>query len=165
MRTAHSCHSGRSLISVSINSPRYQDLHTTSIVGLPFVLMFLELHLRRPLERISLQGEQLTLPILDSRWQCQSSSVPRLQGSSAVATNSRSNQTGNDQRSFSNIIKIFFSLERIQAYLDIDHEPKSSAAGLPPAAWPRSRELQVDKMSTRYSAVRAMSKRQGCGLL
>jgi hypothetical protein len=48
----------------------------------------------------------------------------------------------------------FFSLERIQAYLEIDHEPKPSAAGVPPAAWPRSGELQVEKMSARYSAVR-----------
>jgi ABC-type multidrug transport system fused ATPase/permease subunit len=45
------------------------------------------------------------------------------------------------------------SLERIQAYLEIDHEPKPSAAGVPPAAWPTSGELQVEKMSARYSVV------------
>jgi hypothetical protein len=39
----------------------------------------------------------------------------------------------------------FSSLERIQAYLEIDHEPKPSAAGVPPAAWPTSGELQVEK--------------------
>ena len=50
------------------------------------------------------------------------------------------------------------SLERIQAYLDIDHEPKPSEAGVPPAAWPTSGELQVEKMSARYSVVSAMIK-------
>ena len=50
------------------------------------------------------------------------------------------------------------SLERIQAYLDIDHEPKPSAAGVPPAAWPTSGDLQVEMMSARYSVVSAMIK-------
>jgi hypothetical protein len=45
------------------------------------------------------------------------------------------------------------SLERIQSYLDIDHEPKATEAGRPPAAWPKSGELKVDGLSARYSAV------------
>jgi len=61
-------------------------------------------------------------------------------------------------RSPSSLLTDFSSLERIQAYLEIDHEPKPSAAGLPPAAWPTSGELQVEKMSARYSAVRVMVK-------
>jgi len=44
------------------------------------------------------------------------------------------------------------SLERIQSYLDIDHEPTATEAGRPPAAWPKSGELKVDGLSARYSA-------------
>ncbi|KAF8889981.1 multidrug resistance-associated ABC transporter [Gymnopilus junonius] len=43
------------------------------------------------------------------------------------------------------------SLERIQSYLDIEHEPKSTPAGKPPAAWPKSGELKVERLSARYS--------------
>ncbi|KDR83065.1 hypothetical protein GALMADRAFT_238871 [Galerina marginata CBS 339.88] len=43
------------------------------------------------------------------------------------------------------------SLERIQGYLDIDHEPKPTESGIPPAAWPTSGELRVEKLSARYS--------------
>ncbi|KAF9480291.1 multidrug resistance-associated ABC transporter [Pholiota conissans] len=44
------------------------------------------------------------------------------------------------------------SLERIQAYLDIDHEPKATESGKPPAAWPTAGELRVDNLSARYSS-------------
>ncbi|PPQ71819.1 hypothetical protein CVT26_007733 [Gymnopilus dilepis] len=43
------------------------------------------------------------------------------------------------------------SLERIQAYLDITHEAPPTDAGRPPAAWPTSGELRVEKLSARYS--------------
>ncbi|KAF8803422.1 multidrug resistance-associated ABC transporter [Phlegmacium glaucopus] len=43
------------------------------------------------------------------------------------------------------------SLERIQGYLEIEHEPKPTQAGIPPAAWPTSGELQVEHLSARYS--------------
>lgn len=46
------------------------------------------------------------------------------------------------------------SLERIQGYLDIDHEPKPSEGGKPPASWPTSGDLRVEELSARYSAVR-----------
>ena len=46
------------------------------------------------------------------------------------------------------------SLERIQSYLEIEHEEKPTEAGIPPAAWPKSGELQVEHLSARYSAVR-----------
>ena len=46
------------------------------------------------------------------------------------------------------------SLERIQSYLDIEHEQKPTEAGIPPAAWPKSGELQVENLSARYSMVR-----------
>ena len=43
------------------------------------------------------------------------------------------------------------SLERIQGYIDIDHEPKSTESGRPPAAWPTSGDLRVENLSARYS--------------
>ena len=46
------------------------------------------------------------------------------------------------------------SLERIQGYLDIEHEVEPTEAGIPPAAWPKSGELKVDHLSARYSTVR-----------
>jgi len=45
------------------------------------------------------------------------------------------------------------SLERIQGYIDIEHEPMASEAGKPPAAWPTTGGLHVEKLSARYSAV------------
>ena len=47
-----------------------------------------------------------------------------------------------------------FSVERIQAYLDIEHEPKGTPDGLPPAAWPTSGKLEVENLTARYSPVR-----------
>ena len=47
------------------------------------------------------------------------------------------------------------SLERIQAYIDIDHEPKPTETGKPPAAWPMSGDLRVENLSARYSQVRS----------
>ena len=44
------------------------------------------------------------------------------------------------------------SLERIQQYLTIEHEPKPTAACIPPAYWPASGSLIVEKLSARYSA-------------
>ncbi|KAF8876201.1 hypothetical protein CPB84DRAFT_1853019 [Gymnopilus junonius] len=46
---------------------------------------------------------------------------------------------------------VWNSLERIQGYLDIDHEPKSTESGQPPAAWPTSGDLRVENLSARYS--------------
>ncbi|KIP05212.1 hypothetical protein PHLGIDRAFT_534838 [Phlebiopsis gigantea 11061_1 CR5-6] len=43
------------------------------------------------------------------------------------------------------------SLERIQQYLEIEHEPEPKDAGKPPAYWPSSGELRVEKLSARYS--------------
>ena len=45
------------------------------------------------------------------------------------------------------------SLERIQRYLDIDHEPESTETGKPPACWPTSGDLRVENLSARYSQV------------
>ncbi|KAJ7286214.1 hypothetical protein C8J57DRAFT_1446843 [Mycena rebaudengoi] len=44
------------------------------------------------------------------------------------------------------------SLERIQGYLTIEQEPKPTTAGIPPAYWPASGKLSVEKLSARYSA-------------
>ncbi|EKM56944.1 uncharacterized protein PHACADRAFT_254352 [Phanerochaete carnosa HHB-10118-sp] len=43
------------------------------------------------------------------------------------------------------------SLERIQQYIDIDHELEPKPEGVPPAYWPSSGDLQVEKLSARYS--------------
>ncbi|KAJ7268668.1 hypothetical protein B0H12DRAFT_1009709 [Mycena haematopus] len=44
-----------------------------------------------------------------------------------------------------------YSLERIQSYLTIEQEPKSTPAGIPPAYWPASGNLSVDNLSAKYS--------------
>lgn len=43
------------------------------------------------------------------------------------------------------------SLERIQSYLNVDHEEKPSKVREPPASWPTSGELRVENLSARYS--------------
>ncbi|KAM5539772.1 hypothetical protein V8D89_006585 [Ganoderma adspersum] len=43
------------------------------------------------------------------------------------------------------------SLERIQQYLLIEHEPESTPAGIPPAYWPASGDLEVKNLSAGYS--------------
>ncbi|KAI0824512.1 P-loop containing nucleoside triphosphate hydrolase protein [Trametes gibbosa] len=43
------------------------------------------------------------------------------------------------------------SLERIQQYLLIEQEPKNTPEGVPPAYWPASGRLEVEKLSARYS--------------
>ncbi|KAF9533202.1 hypothetical protein CPB83DRAFT_846042 [Crepidotus variabilis] len=43
------------------------------------------------------------------------------------------------------------SLERIQGYVDIEHEPQPSDEGKAPAAWPTSGDLRVENLSARYS--------------
>ncbi|KAJ6462020.1 hypothetical protein C8R47DRAFT_1225647 [Mycena vitilis] len=44
------------------------------------------------------------------------------------------------------------SLERIRGYLDIEQEPKPTADGVPPAYWPSSGSLAVEKLSAKYSS-------------
>lgn len=43
-------------------------------------------------------------------------------------------------------------MERIQAYLDIEHEEPSSVNRKPPAAWPTSGGLVVNQLSARYTS-------------
>ncbi|KAJ7449167.1 hypothetical protein FB451DRAFT_1375079 [Mycena latifolia] len=43
------------------------------------------------------------------------------------------------------------SLERIQGYINIEHEKPATEAGKPPAYWPASGDLRVEKLSARYS--------------
>ena len=43
-------------------------------------------------------------------------------------------------------------MERIQQYILVEHEPESTPAGIPPAYWPASGGLRVEKLSARYSA-------------
>ncbi|KAJ7367252.1 P-loop containing nucleoside triphosphate hydrolase protein [Mycena albidolilacea] len=42
-------------------------------------------------------------------------------------------------------------LERIQGYINIDHERPATEEGTPPAYWPASGDLQVEGLSARYS--------------
>ncbi|RDX55375.1 P-loop containing nucleoside triphosphate hydrolase protein [Lentinus brumalis] len=44
------------------------------------------------------------------------------------------------------------SLERVEQYLHIEHEPAPTPTGIPPAYWPASGSLRVEKLSARYSA-------------
>ncbi|KAI0325196.1 P-loop containing nucleoside triphosphate hydrolase protein [Cubamyces sp. BRFM 1775] len=50
-----------------------------------------------------------------------------------------------------NEFEISGTLERIQQYLQIEQEPKPTPDGVPPAYWPASGQLAVDKLSARYS--------------
>jgi len=43
-------------------------------------------------------------------------------------------------------------LERVRDYLLIEHEPEATENGEPPAYWPSSGALQVERLSARYSA-------------
>jgi ABC-type multidrug transport system fused ATPase/permease subunit len=43
------------------------------------------------------------------------------------------------------------SLERIQSYLEINHEPAPTEDGVPPAYWPASGALRVENLTARYS--------------
>ncbi|KAI0329604.1 multidrug resistance-associated ABC transporter [Cubamyces sp. BRFM 1775] len=43
------------------------------------------------------------------------------------------------------------SLERIQQYVTIEQEPKPTSDGIPPAYWPASGSLRVEKLSARYT--------------
>jgi ABC-type multidrug transport system fused ATPase/permease subunit len=42
-------------------------------------------------------------------------------------------------------------LERIQSYVNIEHEKPVTEAGKPPAYWPASGDLRVENLSARYS--------------
>ncbi|KAJ7164522.1 hypothetical protein C8R46DRAFT_1193124 [Mycena filopes] len=44
-----------------------------------------------------------------------------------------------------------FSIERIRQYIEIEHEPKSTASGVPPAYWPASGNISVQNLCARYS--------------
>ena len=48
------------------------------------------------------------------------------------------------------------SLERIQQYMVIEQEPMPTKEGLPPAYWPASGDLRVEKLSARYSEVMSL---------
>ena len=43
------------------------------------------------------------------------------------------------------------SLERMLEFMRIDHEPSPTDGGKPPAYWPSSGDLRVEKLSARYS--------------
>ncbi|CCM01863.1 uncharacterized protein FIBRA_03934 [Fibroporia radiculosa] len=43
------------------------------------------------------------------------------------------------------------SIERVKQYMEIEQEPKPTESGIPPAYWPASGDLKVEKLSARYS--------------
>ncbi|KAH9053585.1 hypothetical protein EDB87DRAFT_1825596 [Lactarius vividus] len=43
------------------------------------------------------------------------------------------------------------SLERMHSYINVEQEPKPTKQGIPPAYWPASGDLRVEKLSARYS--------------
>ncbi len=49
-----------------------------------------------------------------------------------------------------------YSLERMHSYINAEQEPKSTKQDIPPAYWPASGDLRVEKLSARYSLVRDM---------
>ena len=49
-------------------------------------------------------------------------------------------------------LTMIFSLERIEAYLNIDQEAKPTSQGVPPAYWPTSGALIVENLCARYTA-------------
>ncbi|KAJ7035141.1 P-loop containing nucleoside triphosphate hydrolase protein [Mycena alexandri] len=44
------------------------------------------------------------------------------------------------------------SLERIKQYVEVEHEPRPTASGVPPAYWPASGSISVHNLSAKYSA-------------
>jgi hypothetical protein len=51
------------------------------------------------------------------------------------------------------LIRAAYSLERMQSYINVEQEPKPTKQGIPPAYWPASGDLRVEKLSARYSLV------------
>jgi hypothetical protein len=55
------------------------------------------------------------------------------------------------------LIAATYSLERIHSYINAEQEPKPTTQGIPPAYWPASGDLRVEKLSARYSLVRDLA--------
>ncbi|KAH8986098.1 hypothetical protein EDB92DRAFT_1818411 [Lactarius akahatsu] len=49
------------------------------------------------------------------------------------------------------LIGATYSLERMHSYINAEQEPKPTKQGIPPAYWPASGDLRVEKLSARYS--------------
>ncbi|KAI9438180.1 hypothetical protein H4582DRAFT_2111639 [Lactarius indigo] len=49
------------------------------------------------------------------------------------------------------VLDVTYSLERMHSYINIEQEPKPTKQGIPPAYWPASGDLRVEKLSARYS--------------
>jgi hypothetical protein len=55
------------------------------------------------------------------------------------------------------LIRTTYRLERMHSYINAEQEAKPTKQGIPPAYWPASGDLRVEKLSARYSLVREMS--------
>jgi hypothetical protein len=51
------------------------------------------------------------------------------------------------------LIRATYSLERMHSYINAEQEAKPTKQGIPPAYWPASGDLRVEKLSARYSLV------------
>ncbi|KAJ6483340.1 hypothetical protein C8R45DRAFT_1001139 [Mycena sanguinolenta] len=49
------------------------------------------------------------------------------------------------------LLNMAITLERIQGYIDLEHEKPNTEQGKPPAYWPASGDLRVEGLSARYS--------------
>ncbi|KAF8256886.1 ABC transporter type 1, transmembrane domain-containing protein [Lactarius quietus] len=49
------------------------------------------------------------------------------------------------------LIDATYSLERMHTYINAEQEPKRTKQGIPPAYWPASGDIRVEKLSARYS--------------
>lgn len=64
----------------------------------------------------------------------------------------KSNPTGSYSTFDHDAYLIVCSVERIKEFLEIDHEPEPKKDSTPPAYWPSSGDLHVEKVSARYAA-------------
>ncbi|KZT36414.1 P-loop containing nucleoside triphosphate hydrolase protein [Sistotremastrum suecicum HHB10207 ss-3] len=73
-------------------------------------------------------------------------------GFTLVLINSFSRQLLEWVRQVNNLEVQSNSVERIKEFLEIDHEPEPKKDSTPPAYWPSSGDLHVEKVSARYAA-------------
>ena len=139
--------------SITMSESRGHPITLTD--GLAYALMLLVPHSRQHWLRTSFFTDPWTRQTQASPWIWLSISARRYCGLLESITSLKLIRIGEYYKAtyLENYIIDHASLERIQGYLDIEHEPKPTEAGIPPAAWPKSGELQVQHLSARYSMV------------
>jgi ABC-type multidrug transport system fused ATPase/permease subunit len=131
---------------------------------LSFDMIFQYLVYGRPDENASDTGFSITMAVTFSGmilwWvrvlnEFEGEWLPIRLHSIAYARDSCREQVGCDWLNVKDVLTHFWlcSLERIQEYTVIEQEPKPTEGGAPPAWWPASGDIRVEKLSARYSAV------------